>query len=517
MSKELIIDVRSTEIDIAILENKQLIELHKEKSNIAFAVGDIYLGRVKKVMPGLNAAFVDVGYEKDAFLHYQDMGPQFRSLQKFLNICMSQRGRATSHLQKFKNEPDIDKKGKISDVLTAGQPIVVQVVKEPISTKGPRLSSEISIAGRNMVLMPFYDKISISQKIESNTERDRLRSIISSIKPRNFGVIIRTVATDQKVTVFDSEMRSLIRRFESAFENIHEGKVPRLLLSEINRTSAILRDLLNASFNNIYVNNEDVYDEIREYLTTIAPDRLGMVKLYQSEEPIFESFGIEKSIKALFGKTVSIKSGAYLIIEHTEALHVIDVNSGKKSKTAKDQETTAVEANQAALQEIARQLRLRDMGGIIVIDFIDMAKNEHKQLIFEKMKEAMAEDRAKHNILPLSKFGLMQITRQRVRPEMNIDTFEKCPACNGSGEISPSILLVDEIENRLSTILQTYEGNSIQLRVHPYVASFITKKLFSIRLKWMLKFKLYISIRPSMSMHMTGYRFYNSKKQEIKL
>ena len=515
MNKELVVDVRPSEINIALLEDKQLVELHQERSDASFAVGNVYLGRVKKVMPGLNAAFIDIGHEKDAFLHYQDMGPQFRSLQKYLQLSLSQKGQLPS-LQKFKNEPDIDKKGKISDLLSNGQLIVVQIVKEPISTKGPRLTSELSFAGRNIVLMPFHDKVMVSQKIKSAKEKERLVKLFQGLKTKNAGVIIRTAAANQKVEVLDNELRELMQKFEQVFVNARNGKAPRLLAGEINRTSALLRDLLNDSFTSIYVNDAAVYHDIRDYIAAIAPDKQHIVKLYQEEKNIFEHFGIDKAIKALFGKTVSVKTGAYLVIEHTEALHVIDVNSGKKAKTSADQETTALETNLAAVPEIARQLRLRDMGGIIVVDFIDMAKNEHRQQVFEKMKEAMASDRARHNILPLSKFGLMQITRQRVRPEMAIDTMEKCPSCNGTGKISPPILLVDEIESRLSSVVQACEDKTIFIKVHPFVAAYLTKGFFSYRFRWGLKFRRLIKIVSSSSMHFTGYRFYNARNEEIK-
>jgi len=514
-SKELIIDVRSSEVSIALLEDKQLAELQDEESNLQFAVGDIYLGKVKKIMPGLNAAFIDVGYEKDAFLHYQDMGPQYRSLNKYLKLCMETKGK-TPIIQKFHNEPDIDKNGKIIDVLTFGQIIIVQVVKEPISTKGPRLSSEISIAGRNLVLIPFSDKISISQKIQSNEERDRLRTLLQSIKPKNYGVIVRTVAESKKVAVLDSELRGLVRKWETMFDNIKNGRVPRIVLSEINRTSAILRDILNASFSSICVNDDSVYQEIVEYINTIAPEKEKIVKLYEGSVPIFEHFGIEKQIKSLFGKTVSIKNGAYLIIEHTEALHAIDVNSGNRSKSAKDQETNACDANMAAVSEIARQLRLRDMGGIIVVDFIDMHMNDHKFMVFEKMKDSMEQDRAKHSILPLSKFGLMQITRQRVRPEMTINTLEKCPACKGSGEITPSILLIEEIENKLSSVIQNTKTD-IYLRVHPFIAAYLCKDIFSIRYKWQLKFKRKIRVKSVSALNFLDYRFVDKDNKEIKI
>lgn len=514
MSNELIIDVAPNEIALALLDNKQLVELHKEKSNLQFSVGDIYLGKVKKIMPGLNAAFVDVGYEKDAFLHYLDLGPQFASLNRFLKTTIARKGKAPL-LQKFKNEPDINKNGKISDVLSAGDLVLVQIAKEPISTKGPRLSSEISIAGRNMVLIPFSDKVSVSQKIESAEERNRLKTLLQSIKPQNYGVIVRTVAETKKVAELDAELKALVRKWETAFEQFKSNEVPKLVISEISRTSAILRDMLNGTFNSIHVNNETASDEIKDYVSTIAPEKEKIVKYYSGQVPIFEHFGVEKQIKSLFGRTVSMKSGAYLIIEHTEALHVIDVNSGNRSKGAKDQESNALEVNIIAAEEIARQLRLRDMGGIIVIDFIDMHDGEHKQMLHEKMKEVMATDRAKHNILPLSKFGLMQITRQRVRPEMEISIKEKCPTCKGTGEIRPSIALADEIENMLKYIVENQKPGVVNLRVHPYVAAYLTKGFFSVRFKWARKFKCKLKVVASSSYDLLEYRFYNNHNEEL--
>jgi ribonuclease G len=508
VSNELVINVTTSDISIALLEDKQLVELHKEKSNIRFSVGDIYLGKVKKVMPGLNAAFVDVGSEKDAFLHYLDLGPQFLTLNKYLKASLAKKGKGQL-FPRFKNEPDIDKNGKISDVLSAGQLVLVQVVKEPISTKGPRLSSEISIAGRNLVLIPFSDKVSVSQKIESAEERSRLKTLMLSIKPKNFGVIVRTVAESKKVATFDNELRGLVRKFDNAIDNIKSTDVPCLLLGELSRTSAMLRDILNGSFNNIYVNDESAYNEIREYISTIAPEKEKIVKLYDGNEAIYEHFGIEKQIKSLFGKTVSVRSGAYLIIEHTEALHVIDVNSGNRSKAAKDQETNALEVNLAAVDEVARQLRLRDMGGIIVVDFIDMHENDHKQMVYEKMRTLMAAHKAKHNILPLSKFGLMQITRQRVRPEMNINTTEKCPTCKGTGEITPSLLLDIEIETAIHNVIAGGFKGHIVLRVHPYIASYLKKGIFSQRFKWMMHFKRRIVIKPASALNFLDYHFDN--------
>lgn len=514
MNTELIIDVRSSEVALALLEDKQLVELNKEKSNVQFSVGDIYLGRVKKIMPGLNAAFVDVGYEKDAFLHYLDLGPQFRSFNKLVQIAQSKKGKSAP-IAKFKLEPEIDKEGKIGNILNSGQTVLVQIAKEPISTKGPRLSSEISIAGRNIVLLPFSDKVSISQKISSPEERKRLKRLMESIIPKNFGVIVRTAAEGKKVAILDAELRNLIKKWENAYEKIKSAQIPGIILSELKRTSAIIRDMLNVSFNSIYVNDDTIYNDIKEYIGTIAPEKEKIVKFYSGSVPIFENFGVEKQIKGLFGKTVSFKSGAYLIIEHTEALHVVDVNSGNRSKAGNDQETNALEVNLAAAEELARQLRLRDMGGIIVVDFIDMHLNENKQMVFDKMKDLMSRDRTKHNILPLSKFGLMQITRQRVRPEMHIETLEKCPTCKGTGEITPAILLDEEIENKLAFLVNEREIKKLVLKAHPYVAAFLTKGLFSKRYKLAKRYKCSLRVVPISSFSFLEYHFLDQNENEI--
>lgn len=516
MIKELVIDVSPNEIDIALLEKKKLVELSKEKSNPKFSVGDIYLGRVKKIMPGLNAAFVDVGYEKDAFLHYLDLGPQFRSLAKYLNLALNRKGKMVS-MQRFQRDKDIDKKGKISDVLTSGQFVLVQIAKEPISTKGPRLTSEIALAGRNMVLMPFSDKVSVSQKIDSEEEKKRLKTLMKSIRPNNYGVIVRTVAEDKMVKVLDEELRGLAAKWENALEKIRGTKPPSIIISELNRTSAILRDILNVSFNNIYINDETAARETKEYISTIAPEKEKIVNHYKGSTPIFEKFGIEKQIKTSFGKTVSFKSGAYLIIEHTEALHVIDVNSGNRTKNADNQETNALEVNLAAVEEVARQLRLRDMGGIIVIDFIDMHRQENKNKVFELMKSEMESDRTKHSILPLSKFGLMQITRQRVRPEMAINTREKCASCGGTGEISPSILIVERIEHHLADLFENNKLKNLTIRVHPFISSYLRQGwLKSILRAWGKAYKCRIKSVPISSYDFLEYHFFDKDGQEIK-
>ena len=504
MNKELVIHSTTDEVVIALLEEKKLVELHKEKTDNDFAVGDLYLGRVKKIVPSLNAAFVDVGYTKDAFLHYLDLGPQLKSFKKFTKGVQSGKF-TTSTLNKFEKEEDIKKDGKIDEVISSNQNILIQVAKEPISTKGPRVSCEISLAGRFLVLVPFSDKVTCSQKIRNREERNRLKTLIRSIKPKNFGVIIRTVAQNKKVAELDTDLRDLAGKWEKLFGNLKKAKQNDRVLGEINRSNALIRDLLNPSFNNIHVENEELHDEIKSYLTSIAPDRLDILKHFKSRLPIFEHFGIERQIKTSFGKTVSMSKGAYLVIEHTEALHVIDVNSGNRSNKAGSQEDTALEVNLISATEVARQLQLRDMGGIIVVDFIDMHKVENRNKLFQHLKEQMAFDRTKHKILPPSKFGLVQITRQRVRPELSIKTTEANP--NKNGEVEAPIVLLDKIEADLEKFISNPKNKKIQLHVHPSIAAYLLKGVNSIRFKWYLKHKKWITIIPRDAYTYLHYRF----------
>lgn len=514
MNKELIINLDSSEVSIALLEDKKLVELHKEKSDIEFAVGDFYLGKVKKLVPSLNAAFIDVGYEKDGFLHYFDLGPQLKSFQKFVNLTLDGKIKSPS-LDNFKLEKDIDKDGKIDQVLTSGHRILVQVAKEPISTKGPRLTCEMSLAGRYIVLVPLSDRISVSSKISNREEKERLKTLIKSIKPKNFGVIIRTVAEGKKVAELDADMKDLLKKWESLFTFLKDSVPPVRVLGELDKCTAILRDFLNPTFNSIYINNEKNYLELKDYIKGIAPDKENILKYYRGSIPIFEHHGIERQIKGLFGKTVTMSSGAYLIIEHTEALHVIDVNSGNTSKSKDDQETNALRVNIDAAEEIARQLRLRDMGGIIVIDFIDLHSAENRKILLNKMREFMKNDRAKHHILPPSKFGLVQITRQRVRPEMDIKTTEIIPTSNGGKEVPATILMVDEINQKIRYVIEELKIVPQIIRVHPFLEAYLKKDFWKFQRSWFLKFKSWIRIEGLDSFPIVKYEFLDKKGKKI--
>lgn len=518
MKSELIVDVQKDEVSIALLEDSRLVSLQKEARNIAYAVGDIYLAKVKKLMPGLNAAFVNVGYDKDAFLHYLDLGPHYASYKAFLSQLLDGDRRKMPDIEKMKSLPDIDKNGTVNETLEQGQQLLVQIVKEPISSKGPRLTTEITFTGRFMVLIPFSDKISVSQKIKSSEEKMRLRRLVESIKPKNFGVIIRTSAEGKRAAELVNELKTLKNCWDTTIAKAQKATPPSLIFEEESRIVGMLRDVFSPSFEAIHVNDSDTFEQIKKYVSIIAPDRADIVQTYNRDEPIFDHFSITRQIKSSFGKTVSFRSGAYIIIESTEALHVIDVNSGNRSRAANDQESNALEVNLRAADEIARQLRLRDMGGIIVVDFIDMAKGEHRQQLYEHMREIMQNDRARHNILPLSKFGLMQITRQRVRPALDITTAEKCPSCFGKGEVQPSLLFTDTLFEKLEYLVNTLGVKGFIMYVHPFVDAYIKRGLFtSLYRRWRIKLGRCFKIMPDESLAYLQYRVIDSARNELDL
>ena len=515
MVSEVIVDVQKENISIALLEDKKLVEFQQEGRSETYAVGNIYLAKVKKIMTGLNACFVNVGYERDAFLHLFDLGGKFHSYEKYLKQVRSDK-KNLYPISKASIQSELTRDSSIQNVLKVGQEILVQITKEPISTKGPRLTCELSFAGRYLVLIPFSDKVSVSSKIRSDEERARLKQLIHSIKPKNFGVIIRTVAENKRVAELDAELKVLLKRWEDMITNVQKAdKFPLCVYEETSRTVALLRDLFNPSYENIYINDKDVFEEVKSYVSLIAPEHHHIVKLYKGGTPIFDNFSVTKQIKSSFGRTVTYKHGAYLIIEHTEALHVVDVNSGNRSKAQESQEMNALEVNLGAADEIARQLRLRDMGGIIVVDFIDMDKAENRQKLYERMCQNMQKDRARHNILPLSKFGLMQITRQRVRPAIDVNVEELCPTCRGTGKIKSSILFTDLLENKINTLVNKLNVKKIRLHVHPYVAAYINQGLISLKCKWQMKYGRGIKVIANQELAFLAYRFLDGNNQEI--
>ena len=515
MTSEVIIDVQPKEISIALLEDKQLVEYQNERREASFSVGNIYVAKVRKLMPGLNACFVDVGYEKDAFLHYLDLGTQFGSYEKYLKQVQSDRKKLYP-IQKATRLPDLPKDGSVQTTLQVGQEVMVQVVKEPISTKGPRLTCELSFAGRYIVLIPFGDKVNVSTKIKKSEERSRLKQLIQSIKPKNFGVIVRTVAEGKRAAELDQEMKMLLKRWDDAITKVQRTQQrPQLVYEEESRTVALLRDLFNPTYDGIHINDEVIFQQVRDYVGMIAPEKQDIVKLYKGTVPVFDNFNVTKQLKSGFGKTVNYKHGAYLIIEHTEAMHVVDVNSGTRVKKENGQEANALETNLGAADELARQLRLRDMGGIIVVDFVDMNLAEDRQMLYERMCKNMQKDRARHNILPLSKFGLMQITRQRVRPAMDVNVEEDCPTCFGTGKIKSSILFTDQLESKIDRLVNKIGISKFYLHVHPYVAAYINQGVISLKRRWQMKYGFGVHVIPSQKLAFLQYEFYDAKRQFI--
>ena len=517
MTSEVIIDVQPKDISIALLEDKQLVEYQQEQRTVSFSVGNIYAAKVKKLMPGLNACFVDVGAERVAFLHYLDLGSQFYSYEKYLKQVVSDRKKLYP-IQKAHIQPELKKDGSIANTLKVGQEILVQIVKEPINTKGPRLTCELSFAGRYLVLIPFNDSVSVSTKIKRGEERSRLKQLIQSIKPKNFGVIVRTVAEGKRAAELDAELKVLLKRWEDTITKVQKTTDrPKLCFEEESRAVALLRDLFNPTYDGIHINDAQIFDEIKNYLEIIAPEKKEIVKLYNGTVPIFDNFNVTKQLKSGFGKTVNYKHGAYLIIETTEAMHVVDVNSGTRIKKENGQEANALETNLGAADELARQLRLRDMGGIIIVDFIDMKLPEDRQMLYERMCKNMQKDRAKHNILPLTKFGLMQITRQRIRPVQEVNVEETCPTCHGHGTIKSSLLFTKVLDGKIGLLVNQFGIKRFTLHVHPYVDAYIKQGLWSIYRKWQMKYGLGVKVIPSQKLAMLQYEFYDADGAEIDL
>ena len=513
MSKTLVVSYYDEQTNIALLENGKLIEMHTDYEESKFSVGDLYVGKIKKLAPNLNAAFVTIGFEKDAFLHYQDLGPKLKSVQKYINGVQNQKINNSS-LESFQLESELDKNGIITNVLESGQNILIQITKEPISTKGPRISSEISLAGRFLVLSPFNDKISISKSIKTLDEKNRLKSIIENIKPKGFGVILRTASEGKNVEDLRSDLDFLMQKWNTCYQNIKKNKSPMRVLVEMDKASAILRDTFNDDFKEIVCDDEELTEDLKKYLKIIAPQKESIVKHYDSHVPIFEYFNVEKQIKQSFGSHVSISgsSGGYLVIEHTEALHVIDVNSGNINSKKDNQEESAMQLNLKAASEIARQLRLRDMGGIIIVDFVDLKNAENKKLLYEHLREEMRQEKTKHKILPLSKFGLMQITRQRVRPEKKIQTKENNP--NQNGIVDAPVVVVNKLEEALNQLVKKNKG-SIYIHLHPFIVAYLQKGFFSTLWKWRLKYKKNIILIERHSFKYLEIRIYNKAKKEI--
>ncbi|MFN8296087.1 MAG: ribonuclease E/G [Chitinophagales bacterium] len=513
MIKELVIHANSKGVEIALLENKKLVEYHLDAyDKEGFAAGDIYLGRVKKINPGLNAAFVDIGHDKDAFIHYSDLSPYIRSVRKFSSEAF--KGEQSHLLDTFELEPFIQKDGQMTTALEKGDILIFQISKEAISTKGPRLTCELSIPGRYVVLVPFTNTVGISKKIALPEERERLLGIMQQIKPKNFGFVVRTNAEGVGKEELLYDVKNLLNKWKSMTDTAKYQNPPKLLLKEMNKTFSIVRDLMNDSFSKIITDNHSLHGDLKAYLKEYAPDHISILNKHDDTTPLFEKYDISRQVKTAFGKTVTLKSGAYVILEHTEALHVIDVNSGPKVKKDVEQDTHAFNINVEAAQEIARQLRLRDIGGIIVIDFIDMRSGEYKHKLYEAMQEAMRPDKAKHVILPVSKFGLMEITRQRMKEQISVDTREPLLHGNSKYKVDQPLQIIDNIESELNH-LKTHTEKNFLLYVHPFIYAFMKKDTFSFRMKWYSKIGKIVRLVQDSSLHLGEYKLMTKNGEKV--
>ncbi len=508
MSNEIFITTADKIVQIAVLENKKLVELHQERPDGHFSVGDLYLAKIKRLKTDLNGAFLDVGYERDAFLHYTDLGPNAKTIIKFFHTLRNEK--RIPDLATFEFEPEIDVKGGISDVLHKETLLPVQIDKEPIGNKGPRLTLNYSLAGRFLVLVPFTNTVSISKKIKEFATRKKIKQSLTPIRPNNFGIIVRTAAMDAEMSDLQRDLKDLLKRWNTFCEKLIEAPPVSRVMNEMSRTLTLVRDMLNVNYDAIVVDSKEYYDEIREYVRRISPEQEGIVKHYRGQEKLFDYAGIYKQIQASFGKQVDLSNGGYLIIEHTEAMHVIDVNSGK---TQLKGDTTLAEnafaMNMEAAAEVVRQLRLRDLGGIIVIDFIDMHNPKHRSELYEYMTNALKKFRAKCNVLPISKFGLMQITRQRVRPELQIETEEN------TAKTIQANNYVAEIEEMVKYLLTNKVDNKVVLHLNPVTAAYFTKGVLSIQRKWFFKYKKWLKIVKDDTLALHEYAFYNQNGQKI--
>ncbi|HOU47503.1 MAG TPA: ribonuclease E/G, partial [Chitinophagales bacterium] len=367
------------------------------------------------------------------------------------------------------------------------------------------LTCELSIPGRYTVLVPFTNSIGISKKIDNIDERERLLQVLQKIKPKNFGIVVRTNAAGVGEDELNYDIQNLLHKWKLMTENVKFQNPPKLLLKEMNKTFSIVRDLINDSFSKVITDSASLHGDLKAYVKEHAPEQVSIINNYTDKTPLFEAFDISRQIKAAFGKTVTLKSGAYVILEHTEALHVIDVNSGPKVKKDVSQDTLAFNTNVEAAQEIARQLRLRDIGGIIVIDFIDMKSSEFKHKVFEAMQEAMRPDKAKHVILPVSKFGLMEITRQRMKEQVMIDTREPLFHGNNKYKVDQPLQIIDNIKVELMQLKPHKEKNFL-LYAHPFIYAYLKKDTFSFRMYWYAKTGKVIRLIQDSSLHLGDYK-----------
>lgn len=493
MKNQIIIHSSGKQTRIALIENGELAQLFIESEENQRTVGDVFLARVHKVMPGIRAAFIDVGLEKDAFLHFSDAGDHLGDYVRMLNGPKSISKEAKKELDNFQNLSNNDKQILAGKLLQANQKLLVQIAKEPIGSKGPRISTDISIAGRFLVLIPMGRHVAVSKKISNFKERKRLKSIVSSMLPEGFGVIVRTVADGQDKEAIEDDMRTVLQKWERLIEKLESAKPPKLLHKDLDMVESILRDLFAKSYDLVLIDDYPLYKQIKSFVERIAPQMLPSVQLYKGREHIFDHARISQDVNSIFHPRVRMQSGGYLIFEQTEAMYVVDVNSGPYA-AKENQEDNSLRTNLEAAREIAKQLRLRDIGGIIVVDFIDLREEKNRKKIFDELKKEFKKDRAKTNVIGMSDFGLIQITRQRIRPSVLNSVSKVCPSCGGLGTIVTQDTIITDLEGWISKFRTSTEYRVVDLYVNPYLKSHLQKGFFNLQWKWMMQYKLRISV-----------------------
>lgn len=492
MKNQIIIHSSGKQTRVALLEHGELAQIFIESEDNQRTVGNIYLGRVHKVMSGIRAAFIDLGMEKDAFLHFSDAGDHLGQYIKMMNGEKAIPSSANKELKKFDKLSNNDKQILAGKMLRNGQNLLVQIVKEPIGSKGPRVSTDITIAGRFLVLIPMGEYIALSKKINNGKERRRLKSIVGEMLPEGFGVIVRTVAQGQDKESIENDMRTVLQKWERLLKKYEESAPPALLYKDLDITESLIRDLFAKQYDRVLIDDPQLHKSIKSYVSQIAPKMLPSVQLYKGKDHIFDHVGIGNDVNSIFSPRVRMPSGGYLIFEQTEAMYVVDVNSGPYAAKQR-QEDNSLKTNLEAAREIAKQLRLRDIGGIIVVDFIDLRDDKNRKKIYDELRKEFKKDQAKTNLLGMSDFGLVQITRQRIRPSVVNSVSKVCPMCGGTGTVVSQDTIITDIESWISKLKYSTKYRAVDIYVNPFLKSFLTKGLFSPRWKWMLTYKMRIT------------------------
>lgn len=521
MKNQIIIHAAGQQTRIALIENGELAQFFIESPENQRTVGDIYIAEVRKVMAGIRAAFIDLNTPKDAFLHFSDLGEHLEDyivmlngkdvfkkddLKRLTDYRKQREGKGEQNGGNPKTGMTGDEQNLMGNLMQVGQKLLVQIVKEPIGSKGPRVSTNISLAGRFLVLMPMGDYIAVSKRIKSYKERRNLRQLVANIVPEGFGVIVRTVAEGVDEKLIEADLRDLLDKWNNLVAQLDTAKPPSLLHRDLEMTESLIRDLFAKDYERILVDDKKMYQSLRGYVMKIAPSMVPNIELYQKSEHIFDHMKIHSDVESIFSPRVKMPSGGYLIFEQTEAMYVVDVNSGRYA-AKKAQEENSLKTNLEAAREIGKQLRLRDIGGIIVVDFIDLKDDVNRKKVYDELKKEFRKDRAKTNILPMSDFGLIQITRQRIRPSVVNSVSRVCPMCGGGGNIVSHNTILSDLEGWLNKFRHTTKLWAVDLHLNPYMKGMLTKGLLSQQMKWMVKYRLKLNISDDQTLSMNDYRF----------